>query len=144
MDVRYFTKLFYAILIASTFYLSGCGNKSETEPLYQTPIRIPFELMTDVKITIPEGTHASLIDGVWDGSMRFDPPVHPIGHVSLLQSNGKAIVLVNTEITNGVVTTRDFGDIEVWLLGAGPRGGGLEFRASPRQIKAMKQYLGIE
>lgn len=76
--------------------------------------------------------------------MKFDPPVHPNGTIKDLTYNGQRIDLISTEIQKGYLKTKEFGNLEVLLLGAGPRGGGVLFRATNEQITKMDKMIELE
>jgi hypothetical protein len=125
--------LLFLVMVA----ILGCSKQSD-ESVNQARVRLPFELTCEVNLSIPKGASISLAS---DGSRKFNPPIHPIGTISNIQCNGKAIELVSPELKEGVLTTKDFGDIEVVLSEVGYQGGGLEFRATPKQIEKMKKFL---
>jgi TRAP-type C4-dicarboxylate transport system substrate-binding protein len=111
----------------------------------ETPrIRIPFELKVDWHVTVPEGVEMSISgDGVWGAAAftnaKFKQPVHPIGYVASLEIEGHYVSLKDTKLNEGMLSTKDFGDIEFFLIG--PQQS--EAWATRRQIEDIAKALKI-
>ena len=108
----------------------------------QTRIPLPFEITVDWRVEVPKGVELSLGgDGLWGAAMlnaKFKEPVHPIGYVKSLQIEGHQVALENTQLDEGLLSTKEFGDIEFFLLGPG---GDSEVWATREQIKAIAEMI---
>jgi len=104
-------------------------------------IELPLEL--NARLEIPEGARMTLSDGPMEynrGNSDFDPPVHPKGTIETLSLHGKVIPLKTRDINDGIISTKDFGEIEVILLGIRNGGGLLEFKAFPSDIEKLNKF----
>lgn len=124
------------IVVSLILATVGCSNEwgSSSER-----IKLPFEVLrADFDIEIPSGTEGRFAgEGEWPPRMIFDPPVHPLGHVRSLQIEERDVALRSTELTNGMLATRDFGEIEFILLGPGQ----IEARATRKQIVKIEKWI---
>ncbi len=114
----------------------GCSRESGSST---ERIQLPFEVIrADLDIEIPSGTEGRFAgDGEWPPRMIFDPPVHPLGHVRSLQIDDMDVELRSSELTDGMLATRDFGEIEFILLGPGQ----IEARATRKQIVKIEKWI---
>jgi hypothetical protein len=131
-------KHFRNVLIVVSLVLAtvGCSRESGSST---ERIKLPFEVIrADLDIEIPSGTEGRFTgDGEWPPRMIFDPPVHPLGHVRSLQIENRDVALRSTELTDGMLATRDFGEIEFILLGPGQ----IEARATRKQIGKIEKWI---
>lgn len=121
------------------------GARSITTTAAQAPkspnrIKMLFDFKADVHIQIPSGTTTSLSDGPIDlTTSNFNPPVHPLGSIEWLTINGKKVTLLSTVLKNGILSTTDYGDIEVLLTGVQRGQCILEYWVHPAQIEKIKK-----
>lgn len=105
-------------------------------------VHLPFSSIEgDFDITLPPGTVGR---GNQDGAVvgnplavTFEPPVHPIGHIKSLRIDGHEVALEATELNDGMLRTRRFGDLEFLLLGPAV----FEIRATKGQVSQIQSWL---
>lgn len=104
-------------------------------------VNLPFaSIEADLDLTIPDGTEARFAEnsGVWGMiEMRFPEPVHPGGEVRSLAIDELDVALVETTLVEGMLKTRDFGELEVLMLGP----SNIAMRATRSQIEAIRAEL---
>ncbi|MEX2215294.1 MAG: hypothetical protein WD768_14270 [Phycisphaeraceae bacterium] len=109
---------------------SADTNGVEDDPKKESPatvldnsekLKLPFpSIKLDLDIQIPPGTSGKFArDGVFGdpSNIQFDPPVTPLGRILSVTIGGRSVPLSSTTLKNGMLSTVDFGDIEVRLVG---------------------------
>lgn len=101
---------------------------------------LPFEnVSADLDIHLSGVTGRMTSDGPWGESpLSFDEPVHPLGDVRSIKIDGRNVSLKSTKINEGLLSTENFGDIEIVMYGTGNQ---IEARATRPQIEKMKKWL---
>ncbi len=125
----------WAFIIFFVYAVVGCSNDSaDTER-----VSLPFDsIEADVDLHIPPGTEGKPSgDGAWPPSIVFDPPVHPLGEVRWLRIEKKDVPLESTELKDGMLKTKEFGDLELVMLGPSR----LELHATRAQISKIEDWL---
>jgi hypothetical protein len=158
MNAKQKTCTILAIVVSTTGLFFGCSQKNpessertaqptetaspKTEPPASTEkVKIPYDFEAAAKINIPPGATGSVSFNMDPGTTDFKPPVHPSGSVESLSFQGVSIELAAPEIKGGILSTKDFGDVEVLLLGLRQGRAVLEFRATQTQIDKLKKKL---
>lgn len=105
-------------------------------------VRLPFSnIQGDFDITLPPGTIGrGNRDGAFVGdplAVTFESPVHPLGYIKSLRIEGQDVALEATELSEGMLRTQRFGDLEFLLLGPAV----FEIRATEAQISRIQSWL---
>lgn len=79
-------------------------------------------------------------DGATIGNFTALKPQRPQGSINSLSIAGHDIALESPTLRDGMLTTRDFGDLEVLVTGAGS-GGGIRLQATLDQVMAIRAFL---
>ena len=145
-----------SVIIMASFLIFACHNKSSDKVKSQdvksvpesqkSEVRIKAELPFEayIKLKIPEGAKSRVPEGVWDPSAAiFDPPIHPLGTIDTLKLYNKVIPLKIKELKEGIISTNDFGEIEIFLTGISNGGAILEYRAFPSDIEKLKKSYPV-
>lgn len=107
-------------------------------------VKIDLQLEADPRLTVPDGVFAKVAHGAWDPMVSiYDPPVHPLGTIEHLTLYGSDVPLASREIKNGMLATRDFGEVEVFLAGTGHYGLHLIFCAYPADIERLRKAYPV-
>jgi len=144
------------VVIMASFIVPACHNKSgdkgksqeiksitdPPKPEVRVKVELPFEAYINLKI--PEGAKSRVPEGVWDPSAaNFDPPIHPLGTIDTLKLYGKVIPLKIKELKEGIISTNDFGEIEILLTAISNGSAILEYRAFPSDIEKLKKSYPV-
>ncbi|HQX77088.1 MAG TPA: hypothetical protein PK681_10155 [Steroidobacteraceae bacterium] len=132
---RYATLIVVAIL---SDFLAACSAPEQSDERVQLPFS---NIEGDFDITLPPGTVGrGNRDGAIVGdplAVRFESPVHPLGHVKSLMIEGYDVALEATELNDGMLSTQRFGDLEFLLVGPAV----FELRATKSQVSQIQLWL---
>ena len=106
-------------------------------------VQLPFRPITgDVDLSAGNFLARGSGDGEPLTGMNFTTlePQTPQGKVNSLTIAGHDIGIAVTELQDGMLTTDDFGDLEIVLTGSGS-GGGMQVRGTADQIRAIGEWL---
>ena len=100
--------------------------------------RSDWDIVANLDVQVPPDTIGHLTDGpIGETPIIYDPPVHPIGHIRSLSINGKQVEIDNTELNDGMLRTKIFGNIEFILFSTKK----VEIRATKAQINKIEIWL---
>ncbi len=133
-----------AVLVKDTFLMMaivgvlcvGCERKpSDLKPtriLIDLPLEISSMLLNTPMQMSPDGT-------VVQGDRIFNPAVHPVsGTLVALRLYNIDIPLSTNEVKDGIITTADYGEIEMLLTGFRDGVPTIEFRALPEVVDKLR------
>lgn len=142
--------LWIVIIILMTALNSGCDRKEEVPSSYQSPfgpkkepekVKITFDHIIYAKIEIPEEYKDSENADISQSNILFKTPLHPEGRIISLELSELPIEILDTEIKNGILVTRRYGDIEILVAGLKNGKAIFELRATQKQITSMKKEI---
>jgi hypothetical protein len=110
----------------------GISRLSETERTI-----LPFKNM-EADLNLTYGNVVGSVSGDPSKS-NFQKPIHPSGQVNNLKINGRLIVLVDPNLKDGMLQTRDFGSFKVIMMGTGE--GQTAIFVTRSQIKMIAKWL---
>jgi hypothetical protein len=129
---------------------SGCDNTEEVSSPFKSPfgpknipekVKITFDHIIYAEIEIPdEIKYSENADGS-PVTILFKTPLHPEGKVISLVLSELPIEIVNAELKNGILVTRQYGDIEVFVVGLKNGKAIFELRATQDQITSMQKQI---
>ena len=116
-------------LLVALLTVIAC-SKDEATKDDGTKKNLPFRFAVYGKLST-SGTFSPGLDG------EFHPIklVHPSGSVIRLTCDGANVELVNGDLKDGIIATKEFGELEVF---DGPNG--LEVHGTDTQRRAIEQY----
>ncbi len=143
---RLIYRLIFIILLS--MFSGGCGNNEETSgisspfgPKELEKIIITFDHKIETDIEIPEGIKGSASSEMDPSITDFETPVRPEGNVFSLRICEMPIELRDTELKNGILSTKNYGDIEVYMLGLRQGESIFELRATHNQIISLEKEI---
>jgi len=125
----------------------GCDNEegkisSPFGPKKVEKVKITFDHKINTEIEIPEGLTGSVSTDADPSATDFETPVHPVGRVMSLEICEMPIELKNTELKDGILSTREYGDIEVLLVGFRRDEAVFELRSTrPQLVNLTKKII---
>ena len=140
---HYLKSLFWPVIIILFLLPVSCDNRDATSEYSRKlkKVKISFEHKMDTEIQIPRAVKCSMPGDTDSSTTEFDTPVHPTGKVISLEISEMPIELKNTELKNGILSTKDYGDIEVLLTGLKHGKPVFELRTSQPQIDYLKKRI---
>lgn len=122
---------------------SGKGNTVDHGVSQETQAKTPNESMVSVRSKLPfafkgEGKVMQL-PGAFTLDSQLNPsgPVPPFGHIRSLSVNEATIELLDTELKNGMLSTKEFGNLQVIIVD-----NIVEFHGTDEQRKRIERFLG--
>jgi hypothetical protein len=144
---RYFKSFLPVIIIVLiAIFSTGCDNK---EPESSSPFgpkktvkeKILFDQKIISEIEIPEEITGSVSEEMDPLTAEFETPVKPEGIIISLELGEMPVELKEIELNNGTLHTRDYGYIDVLLLGFKDGEPIFELQATPEQILSLKRQI---
>lgn len=112
------------------------------------PILIPFKFDYKYVFSMPaSGLTSGVASGEWDPALlTFDPPIFATGSFKFIKYKDTQIELIDNNITNGRIKTKDFGDFIVLLHGYRIDDGRsvISFISTYENISKLKKILQIQ
>ena len=146
--VKHRLLLFFRIMIIVliTMCYAGCENNEDklTSPFGPKVIikeKISFDHKIDAEIKIPKDATGSATSDVDVSVTEFETPVHPEGKVIYLEISEMPIELRDTKLNDGILSTRKYGEIEIFLTGLNQGEAVFELRATQKQILSLKKEI---
>lgn len=138
------------IIILITVFNSGCDNKEEFSSSFKSPfgpkkepekVKITFDHIIYADIEIPEEITGSENTDISPSNILFETPLHPEGKIASLEISELPIEIIDTELKNGILVTRQYGDIEVFVVGLKNGKAIFELRATQNQIASLEKQI---
>lgn len=148
--MKYTFKLFLRIIFIVLFsMLFGSCDSSNNEPAISSPfgpkkiekIIITFEHKLKSEIELPEGVTGSTSPDTDPLTTEFKTPIQAEGKVTYLELGEMPVELRDTELDHGILATRDYGNIDILLLGLKQGEPVFELQATPKQELALKREI---
>jgi hypothetical protein len=144
---QYFKPIFLIVVIVLIFIFNGCD--SNNEPTISSPFGpkvitkeiITFDHVVKAEIKKPEQAAGPAAAEMTESAIEFETPVHPEGRVVYLEISEMPVELKDTELKNGLLSTRKYGDIEVFLKGFKQDEAIFELLATQKQIINLKKEI---
>ena len=115
---------------------------SETNPSVRVKVDLPIT-GSDYELDY-KNARFTLADGPLNlSSGKTCDPVHIGGTIAKLSLYGKDIPLSTNRMHDGLLSTRDFGDLEVFLTGIRDGSPVLQFRAHPADLERLGQSVDV-
>lgn len=138
--------LFILILFLSSILLPCCDKKEEKisspfGPKKIVKVKITYDYKINSEIIIPEGLKGSVSADMDTSTTEFETPVHPEGKVLSLAIGEMPIDIKNTELDDGNLSTKGYGNIEFLLIGLKQGKAVFELRATQKQIVCLTKDI---
>lgn len=137
---------YFVIIVFISVFSTGCDDKeaaisSPFGPKKIEKVKISFDQKINAEIKIPEGAKDSVSADTGPVAAGFEIPVSAEGKVISLALGEMPVELKETALINGTLHTRDYGYIDVLLVGLRENKPILELRATPEQILSLKRQI---
>ena len=141
-----FKSISLSVVIVLICIFNGCDNSETTisspfGPKVVVKEKISFDHIINAEVKIPEEFKGSATADIDKSEIEFETPVHPEGRVNYLEISEMPVELKDTELKNGLLSTRKYGDIEVFLKGFKQDEAIFELLATQKQIINLKKEI---
>ena len=128
------------VIILISLLPAGCENRDAGRRKLEK-VKITFDHIIKAEIEIPERVKDSMTSETDPSATELETPVHPEGKVTYLEISEMPIEIKDTELNDGILTTRGYDDIEILLVGFKQNEPVFELRAAQPQIDYLMKKV---